>query len=111
MQKNIIRVGSPRKKSDAPHTQPNKTEYKLLSILGIFAVCICLIIPMNRKNSVTSPSDEIIAVMKLEGASDSEGGTKDKLTRPDVSTSADSEWSIFEYIGEAVASLITRFND
>lgn len=109
MEKNIMRVGSPRaKKSSPPSAHPVSTPasaYKLLSVLGIIAICVCLIIPMRHGRDKIHSADDAVAVMNL---ADSSYFEKEKVTHPDVSTSADTDISIFEYIGNVIADLINR---
>lgn len=109
MEKNVMRVGSPRaKKCEPPHANRVSTAagaYKLLSVLGIIAVCVCLIIPMRRGNDKINSGGDAVAVMKL---ADSSCFEKEKVTHPDVNTSADTDISIFEYIGNVIADLINR---
>ncbi len=109
MEKNVMRVGSSRTKkcaiSPTRHAPARENGYSLLSVLGILAICVCLIIPMHNGNRKAYSGGDAVAVMAF---TDSSYYEKEKVTHPDVTTSADTDISIFEYIGNVIADLINR---
>lgn len=99
----VITIGSRRERFPEQSEASDEGRgllYKIVSAIGMMAVCVCLVLPMAGRGETTVSSDDAIAVMSLD--------TREKLVRPEISTSAESEMSIFEYIGEFVAGFLER---
>ena len=99
MKKESMKIGVERRSAESKENS-GKT-YGILFTLGVIAICAALILPMSRKEPPQPPADAI-SVMSL--------GTveKEKLAEPEIIASAEPEWSIFEYIGELIAGLLSR---
>lgn len=104
MEKNKLIVGRKRKKqiSEEQLNTKNGALCGGLFALGIVAVFASLVIPMSGKP--VPDNDSLIPTMS--GAVET-GEKREILAEPKVHASADEEWSIFEYIGDAIASLLT----
>ena len=72
-----------------------------LFALGVVAICAALVIPMARK---PMPDKEAVAAMSGSVCEEKE---RQVLVEAEKEVSAEEEWSIFEYIGEVFADLIT----
>ena len=103
MKKTVVSFG--RSRHVEQHEE--KKEYRSgalcggLFALGVVAICASIVIPMSV--SQTSGKDDAVAVMS-DNVSEPE---REILVSNDIPAEADEEFSIFEYIGEAVAYLLT----
>lgn len=97
---NRITVGKERRKSNAPQvTERNTFREDAVTALGLCAVCLMLLVPVNRE--VQKP-DNAVAVM-----SSSVDGYREVLREADEpALSVESDDSIFDYIGRMFAELL-----
>ena len=103
MKKVSIKVGASHQPADINDRRTGKMS-GILFALGVLAICTVLILPMRGKDDPL-PEQDAVAVMKLESGENTE---REKLAEPEQITSTEPEWSIFEYIGELIAGLLTR---
>ena len=99
MKKESTRIGVGRRPAESKNGGGRVSG--ILFTLGVIAICTALILPMSRKEPPQPPVDAV-SVMSL-GTSE-----KEKLAEPEKIASAEPEWSIFEYIGELIAGLLSR---
>jgi len=94
---NRITVGKERRKSNPPQvTERNTFREDAVTALGLCAVCLMLLVPVNRE--VQKP-DNAVAVMS--------GNVDGVLREADEPTlSVESDDSVFDYIGRMFAELL-----
>ncbi len=97
-----ITVGRKRN-TDAHRVDSYRREGNILFAVGIAVMCIMLILPMTGKDTaVNSFGEDAVAVMSNGVVNEA----REELARPDKDTSAQEEWSIYDYIGQMFAELI-----
>ena len=106
MEKSSVKVGVSRK-NGTEDVKTNKTNM-FLFVLGALLICTSLIIPMIRRSPDTlHDSVAVISDAVYESESDSSEIKRENLVPHDRPASAEDDFSIFEYIGEAISSLLT----
>ena len=99
MKKTNVRVG-PSRRDEYRRLENRGRLYGGLFALGVLAICLAIVIPMSK--SPSPPADDAAAVSAI----DTPAVGKEHLSEPGRITSAEPEWSIFEYIGERIAEFL-----